>query len=279
MAKFSVPHSLFRCLALARAIHALPLAIALCFLLGGCATRPITNERPFAYPEDTFSYANELERHYGFGKDGEWGSWKKVPRPDYTLHCFVVARSAKQFFQNARFEKALPKLNQASYRKLIRKVVDTNPRSALKENQKIVIPGYANLREFSEDQESILKEECGGAWQSYLQRGHWRMVFPFSKENQEEEARRLLRKIQNNKEAPVVHIVRFPSLAVNHALLLFDAKDEDKTISFSVYDPNTPDRPTVLIFEKEKRTFRLPRNDYFIGGELDVYEVYSSALK
>ncbi|MBA4148355.1 MAG: hypothetical protein H0X66_09595 [Verrucomicrobia bacterium] len=279
MVKFSVQFSVFSFQALHRRVtrSILP-AIALILALGGCATQQVVNEQPFSFPQDTFAYANELERHYGFKEDGKWGSWKKTARPDYTLHCFVVARSAKQFFQHARFDESLPIADETTYRTLIRRVVNTNPRKTLPEEEKIIIPGYANLREFSGAHEQLLKEECGGAWQSYLQRGHWRMTFPFSKRNQEKEAARLIAKLRNN-HAPVVHIVRFPSLAVNHALLLFDAEENDRTISFSVYDPNTPDAPTVLTFDKAKRSFRLPRNDYFIGGELDVYEVYSSALK
>ena len=55
-----------------------------------------------------------------------------------------------------------------------------------------MIPGYENLRTFSEARESLLKETCGGQMQSYVQRGHWRMILPFARNGQEEEAEALL---------------------------------------------------------------------------------------
>ncbi|MFN7139719.1 MAG: hypothetical protein ACK4UN_10295 [Limisphaerales bacterium] len=252
--------------------------IIICGLQLGCATRQPGNDRPFSFPQDTFAYANELNWEYGFDESGKWSATKRDPKPDYTLHCFVVARSAKQFFQNARFVKALPKEDEEGNRRLIRRVVKSSPRKILPSNEKIIIPGYSNLREFSEENEELLKQECGGAWLSYLQRGNWRMVFPFSHRNQSTEAERLFRRIQDNN-APVVHIVRFPSLDVNHAILLFDAQENETAISFSVYDPNKPEKPTTLIFDRDTKNFYFPQNDYFIGGKVDVYEVYSSFVK
>src|SRR5690606_21314728 len=84
---------------------------------------------------------------------------------------------------------------------------------------KIPIPGYANLREFSVDREQLLKEECGGAWRSYFQRGNWRMILPFSRRHQERASDKLKNSLQNHGVA-AVHLVRFPQLTINHAVLL-----------------------------------------------------------
>lgn len=277
MAKLNIAVSLSTPL---RWVRLLLFSVAATFMLlsSGCATRQGANDQPFSFQENTFAYANELQRHYGFKENGEWGSWKKTPRPEYTLHCFVVARSAKQFFQFAQFDPGAPAVDDATYRRLIRRVVKTNPRKQLPESQKIVIPGYANLREFSAAREHLLKEECGGTWQSYVQRGHWRMLFPFSQAGQEKEAARLAQKIRNN-QAVVVHLVRFPSLEVNHAVLLFDVEENDQQMVFSVYDPNIPETPIVLVFDKAERSFYFPRNSYFFGGRINAYEVYGSTFK
>lgn len=253
----------------------LPVGLVLVLLAAtGCATRQPASVRAFEFPADTFAYANQLRWEYGFDDQGKWTATKREPTPDYTLHCFVVARSAKQFFQNAKFEPTAPKPDEQTRRRLIRQVVKTNPRKALSPEDKIVIPGYANLREFSADNERLLKEECGGAWQSYLQRGHWRMLLPFSRRGQAAEAEELAESVRRNGAA-VVHIVRFPSLAVNHAILLFDVADTENALEFAVYDPNKPEAPTALTFDRGTRTFSFPRNDYFIGGKVDVYEVYN----
>lgn len=245
-------------------------------LLHGCASTPSSAElphRPFIFDQDTFSYANELVWEYRFDEKGKWTSHPREPKPDYTHRCFVVARSAKQFFQSARFEAGRPKADTGTYRQLIQQVIAASPRQELSEGKKVVVPGYANLREFSEEHEALLKAECGGAWQSYFQRGHWRMIWPFTRRSQEKTARELVDLIKANGP-PVVHLVCFPSLKINHAVLLFAAGEGDSTIEFSAYDPNAPDRPTTLTYDRATRTFRFPTNFYFSGGRVDVYEIY-----
>ena len=234
-----------------------------------------SGSRRFSFEQDTFAYANELVWEYHFDDDGKWVHRSREPKSDYTHHCFVVARSAKQFFRNARFDPALPKADSATCRILIRKVVSTSPRKALPDEKKIVIPGYANLRAFSQEQEGHLKALCGGAWQSYFQRGHWRMIWPFSRHHQRQTAEQLAREIQNNAPT-VVHLVRFPSLTINHAVVLFDLKQTAERIEFAAYDPNSAERPATLTYDRARRSFFFPTNDYFPGGRVDVYEIYRS---
>jgi hypothetical protein len=200
--------------------------------------------------------------------------WRQ-PKPEYTLHCFVVARAARQFFGHARFDPMAPKARTETYRKLIRKVVRRNPRKISAPGKRVVIPGYANLREFSEAHEAALKAECGSAWESYFQRGHWRMLFPFSRRHQERMAEQLQVALAQHRP-PIVHVVRFPSLTINHALLIFDCEETGEAILFAAYDPNVPEQPTALRFDGNSRTFSLPANQYFHGGRVDVYEVYHS---
>ncbi|HET7624362.1 MAG TPA: hypothetical protein VFM25_03780 [Verrucomicrobiae bacterium] len=244
-------------------------------LFSGCVSRPFIGSRPFDFQKDTFAFANELVWEYHFDENGKWVHQRREPEPDYTHHCFVVARSARQFFQNAKFDPSLPMADDATYRKLIRKVVSVDPARALPDEKKIIIPGYADLREFSEARENDLKAECGGAWESYFQRGHWRMIFPFSRAHQAATAKRLVADLEQNRP-PVVHVVRFPQLTINHAILLFDAEETPTNIVFSVYDPNKPDSPKSLVFDRASRTFTFAGNDYWPGGRLDVYEVYRS---
>lgn len=256
------------------------LSLSFLLLFSGCATHPhrqLHGPRPFELQRDTFAYANELVWEYYHDAEGNWTSRKREPKPDYTHHCFVVARSVRQFFQHARFDASQPTADAETYRRLIRRVVSIDPRRSLSQPERIVIPGYANLREFSQEQEQLLKDECGGAWRSYFQRGHWRMVFPFTRRHQARAAEEFARDLHRNLP-PVVHVVRFPQLTINHALLIFDAEETEREIHFSAYDPNTPETPVSLTFDRASRTFYLPANDYFPGGRVDVYEIYRSLL-
>jgi hypothetical protein len=225
------------------------------------------------FERDTFAYANGLIWEYYYDEEGKWTHRPREPKPDYSHHCFVVVRAAKEFFLNARFDPQLPVTNAAAYRKLIHRVKRAGPRKELPEEKKIVIPGYANLREFSAAQSEILKAECGSFWQSYFQRGHWRMIWPFSRSGQEQVTEQLVDSINRNVP-PIVHVVCFPSLKINHALLLFRLTETEKEIQFAAYDPNSHEAATTLTYDRSTRTFSLPTNFYFPGGELNAYEIY-----
>jgi hypothetical protein len=247
--------------------------LLLACLLCGCASPQVRPARAFDFQQDTFAYENELMWEYQYDADGKWTTHPRVPKPDYSHHCFVLARAAVQFFYHARFDSNAPIADEATYRQLIRRVVSLNPRDKTPEAERIVIPGYANLREFTYAWEPLMKAECGGKWVSYVQRGHWRMIFPFSRKAQARMARQLQSELARQEPA-VVHVVRFPQLTINHAMVVFDVREDEKQIEFIAYDPNQPAKPTVIIYERGSRRFVLPANYYFPGGRVDVYQVY-----
>lgn len=242
---------------------------------GGCASAPRTGSpgRPFDFRADTFSYSNQLVWEYRLDPaTGKTVTSKHEPPPEYSHHCFVVARAAKQFFNHARFDPAAPKAT--NYVPLVRKVLARSARSEWADNEKIVIPGYANLRGFSQDQMKLLQHECGGAWQSYFQRGHWRMIFPFSDRHQQRTATELATAI-NEHRPQIVHVLRFPSLGINHAMLIYGVERASGETRFLAYDPNNADSPTALTFHETDRRFTLPANHYFPrGGTVSVYRVF-----
>lgn len=252
-------------------------ALFLVLFVSGCAAtqgRGSIQYSPFYFEQDALSYPNELSRAYGYDEQGRWYSRRLNPKPEYTHHCFVVARSAKQFFLHARFDPDLPPADDVTYRQKIRRVTRSSPRYGRCEDNRIVIPGYANLREFSREKEDLMKQESGGAWRSYWQRGHFRMILPFSRRHQERTAESLITSLET-VGVTVVHLVQFPRLQINHAAVVFDAEKEDNKIRFDVYDPNVSEEPTFLIYDRFKRRFKFPPNTYFPGGYVNVLEVYS----
>jgi hypothetical protein len=248
--------------------------------LGACHGEALPERQPpeairssFDFQRDTFAFANETVFEYNIPPS------KGAPKPrheansDYTLHCFVMARSARQFFQHARFDPTQRKVTDAAYAELVRRIVATDPREDRPNEPAIVIPGYPNLRAFSAARGQVLKEQLGGAWQSFLQRGNWRIMLPFPAEQQQATAAELVESLQQNRP-PVVHVVTH-SLSINHAVLLFGAVLHRETISFAMYDPNDPRAPRALEFNRRTGTFRFPTTAYFRGGPVDVYEVYT----
>ncbi len=258
--------------------------------------------RRFDFDSDTFAFANELIWEYQFDTaTGKTTFRQRKPKPNYTHRCFVLTRAARQFLYHARFDTSSllperelsqlaappknpplriednprPTTDDETYRRLTREVVSRNPRTPCPPEKQIAIPGFASLREFSTAREPLLKAECGGAWHSYVLRSHWRMIFPISRAHQELTAARLLPALRRNF-SPIIHLVRFPSLTINHGMILFDAAETATGVVFSAYDPNDPARPARLTFDRATRTFFLPQNRYWAGGELNVIEIYRS---
>ena len=140
-----------------------------------------------------------------------------------------------------------------------------------------MIPGYASLRQFSQAREALLKSECGGAWRSYVLRSHWRMLLPISRAHQTRTAAQLVAALRQN-ESPIIHLVLFPQLTINHGMVLFEALETGDAIRFQAYDPNDPEKPTLVSFDLATQTFCLPANRYWAGGKLDVIEIYRGWL-
>jgi len=229
--------------------------------------------RQFDFSRDTFAYRNELMWEYLVDeKTGQVTTRKNDPPPTYAHRCFVVVRSARQFLFHARFAPEKPTISDAEYAARIRQVVKRAPWERSSESQRIEIPGFAGLREFSQAQARVLKENCGAMWQSYINRKHWRMLVPFSRRGQAMESERLMSRLDF---APILHVVRFPQLTINHAVMAFDAERTTDGITFQIYDPNLPEAPGTLTFSKRDNTFYLPRTIYWAGGRVDVYETYT----
>jgi len=250
--------------------------LALALLCGCVGSKPRADAfpRPFVFGQDTLAYSNELYWVYKVEPEtGRTTHEQREPKPTYALHCVPVALAARLFFQHARFETNLPPPDAAIAGALVRQVLRRSPRPEVGEAERVIIPGYANLRDFSAAHEQHLKAESGNSWNSYFQRGNWRMIFPFLRRYQEKTARRLLESIRRNRP-PVVHLGDFPALHINHAVVLFDARESDKEIEFSVYDPNDSSKPHKLTFDRAARRFYFPANFYFAGGHVNVYEIF-----
>jgi hypothetical protein len=234
-----------------------------------------TGVRRFDFARDSFAFANELLWEYRFDvATGKTTFRKREPKPGYSLRCFVLTRVARQFLYHARFDANQKIAGDEVCRQLIREIISRNPRMPCEPKNQIVIPGFASLREFSAAREKLLKAGCGGAWRSYFLRSHWRMVFPISRAHQNRTAENLFAAIQSNF-SPIIHLVKFPSLTINHGMILFDVAEIEGGLEFSAYDPNNPDKPVRLEFDRAAEKFFLPANSYWAGGELNIIEIYS----
>ena len=234
--------------------------------------------RSFRFERDTFIFANELVWQYRFDPaTGAMSVSPSDPPPVYTHRCFVMVRSARQFFYHARFDPGRPAVDAETYRQLVRRVVSRSPRRASAESDRVVIPGYTGLRAFSQAHEPLLKAECGGPWQSYFVRSHWRMVFMIPAWHQERMAGQLAQRVREGA-APTVHLFRFPRITINHGLVLFGLSESERDLQFEAYDPNLPAHPVKLIYDRAARRFNFPPTSYWAGGRVKVVEIFRGGL-
>lgn len=246
-------------------------------LAGACASSPPVESRPqaerFRFPEDSFAYVNELVWSYSFDEDGRLQSVGRETPTEFGQRCAVMVRAARQFHVHARFAPERPRVARDAYAELIDRVLGRDPRRKRPADERIVIPGFANVRAFSRAHEDLFKRAVGGPWRSYLQKGNWRMIWPFHRGHQQETAEELLAQVRRG-EPPIVHVVRFPVITINHTVLVFDAEETAEEIHFAFYDPNQKERALRLRYDRALRTFHFPATPYFGGGPVRVYEIY-----
>ena len=230
--------------------------------------------RRFQFERDTFAFPHELVWKYQFDPaTGAMTTHQADPPPTYYHRCFVLVRATRLFFDYARFVPEQPPADAETYRKLVRQIISRNPRRAGAESERVVIPGYDGLRSFSQAHEAVLKAECGAPWESYFLRSHWRMIFRVSGRFQEKMAEKLKRSVSHRGVA-LVHLFRFPRITINHGIVLYRFADSARDIEFEAYDPNIPEHPVTLVYEKQRRVFTFAPNIYWGGGVLSVMEIF-----
>ncbi len=228
----------------------------------------------FQFERDTFAFAHELVWKYHFDPaTGAMTTYKAGPPPTYYHRCFVLVRATRLFFDHARFAPELPPVDPETYRKLVHEIIARSPRRTCAETERIVIPGYNGLRAFSQAHEALLKATCGAAWESYFLRSHWRMIFRVSGRFQEKMAGKLKRSLAR-RSVSLVHLFRFPRITINHGIVLYRYAETGENIEFMAYDPNIPEHPVTLVYDKKRRVFTFAPNIYWGGGVLSVLEIF-----
>ncbi|HJO24887.1 MAG: hypothetical protein QF890_14695 [Myxococcota bacterium] len=248
--------------------------LALALGVAGCAAPRLTEPGPaFVFPEETFSFANELVSDYEPDPDGRLRMVPRSVSTQYRQNCVAMSRATRLIHAHARFDPGLPRAGEATYRELFEILMSRDPRKKRPVADRIVIPGYPNLYAFSRDEETLLKAVIGSRWGAYFQRGNWRMILPFTRSQQSGMAERLLASLHRG-EPPVVHVVRFPAIDINHTVFVYGAEETPDEIWFDFYDPNYPDVRRRMRYDRVRKTFEYPESDFFAGGPVRAYEVY-----
>jgi len=235
----------------------------------------------FRFDRDTIAFANQTVFEYHEGHPSlRKGSATRLDA--YKRHCFVLCRTAMQFKKFARFEPRSAPLDDTSLAARIRAVTHRAPwAEPLPEDQRIVFPGYKDLREMSKARREFLQENIGHGWPSYFRISNARMIFQQSAGYQEETHARLNAALARGQFF-VGFLTTYPRLSINHSVLVYQRKSVSPNPGverYFVYDPNHPESPRELTWSARTRAFSYQKDWDFIGGFVRIYQVYGKWLQ
>jgi hypothetical protein len=233
----------------------------------------------FDYHRDTLSFANWTVFSY---ENGHIVSHKNQFGHHYSRRCFVMTRTVEQFYKFARFEPNAPRLNEKELQKRIRAITRRPPwHNALPPEQRIVIPGYHNLRELSAANTQLMQRNIGLGWVVYLRPGNVRMFYLHNKNYQAKMHEQLEQDLARH-EFFIAYLSDFPILHINHSVLVYKhsrPRSPDGSDHYLVYDPNHPDGPRHLEWHAATREFSYEKDQEFAGGFTRVFQVYGKAFQ
>jgi hypothetical protein len=235
----------------------------------------------FRFDRDTFDFANQTVFEYHEGH----ASLRKpstVRRDAYKRHCFVLCRTAMQFKKFARFDPHGTPLDDVTLASRIRAVTHREPwEEPLPERERIVFPGYKDLREMSKARRELVQKSIGHGWPSYFRISNMRMIFQESASYQEDTHARLDAALAHGKLF-VAFLTTYPSFSINHSVLIYKLKSFSPNPGverYLVYDPNHPESPRELTWSPHTRSFSYQKDWDFVGGFVRVYQVFGKPLQ
>ena len=229
----------------------------------------------FTIERDTFAFSNDTVLRYGLDEGGRLHISRRDKPVEFGHRCFVLARGVLQFHHFVRFDAEAPKVSREEYRRLVLRIF-RRPVWAPSLRERIVIPGYHNLHDFSRAYEGLLKETLGNWIPSYLRVGNWRMAWPFPRCGQAAAARWLIRSMEGG-EPRALYLARFPHM--NHVVVAYRMQRKaNGDLRFTVYDPNYPNESSWVDYHPRTRSFSFQKRWYFPGGRVNLFRVFISPI-
>ncbi len=252
-------------------------------LLGSEQAAAAKDGPEFNFARDTFAFPNQtvFDYHEGIPYERASSPGKNEPTP-YTWRCFVMSRGVEQFKKFARFEPKQPPPDDTELAHRLRIISHQHPwAEPWSADRRVVISGYKDLRELSKKRTRVVQENIGLGWPTWLRVGNWRMFGTHSRGYQAIEHAELEDALSRG-DFFVAYLSTFPSLSINHAVLVYThrapGRDKDK-VRYAVYDPNHPEKPRELDYSLGKCEFSFEKDWDFVGGFVRVYHVYGRALQ
>lgn len=252
-----------------------PAVIVLALLAVACASAP--EPRPataapdaasvpaFSFQTDTFAFRNEI-RSRNPGVKGL-----------YANYCFVLARGLRQFHQFARFDPAAPRVSSAEYERLVRKVAALAPwRAPLPPDDRIVIPGFRNLRELSAAEEPAVKAGLGGPFWTWVHWTNWRVTYQNLPAGHQAAVLDTVRAELAAGRLVQLLVTNWPKPELNHTVVAYAYRTHADGVELDVWDPNEPHESGLVTFERARERFFATRVYDTEPGPIRAFRMYYS---
>ena len=227
---------------------------------------------PLRYPDDTFAFKNETVWNY-VGGSPEKETREKSNR-QYTQRCFVMSRSVVQFWKFARFDPTLKPLSEKALGERIREVTKRPVwKPILAAKDRVVIPGYPDLHAASAAMPNAFQENIGLGWPFYFRAGNMSITFWVSRAMEDRLNSEIYHDLQMNTPT-ALWVYRFPSLKMNHIVVVYQGRKDAAGYHYRVYDPNYRDRYSNFDYDPKTRTFSYQTVYFFKGGPVTVRSIY-----
>lgn len=239
-----------------------------------------TTASGFRFNQDTLGFTNSTVFAYAGGQKSLRKEEAEKERP-YTRRCFVMSRTALQFYKFARFDPRSAPLDDKALAARLRLIASQPPwYPALSPNERIVFPGYANLRALSKAHAETFQENIGLGWPTYARIGNFRMFFRRDDDRYQERTHENLNAALARGEFFVAYLSDYPHFRINHAVLVYarkPARQPGGIERYLAYDPNHADAPRELKWSPTMKIFNYEKDEEFVGGFTRVYQVYGKA--
>jgi hypothetical protein len=220
----------------------------------------------FSFGSDTFAFPNLVRAHHPDDEDL------------YANYCFVLARGLRQFRAFARFDPDAPRLSPEAYADRVREIAGRPPcEPAARADERIVIPGYVSLREFSRAEESAVKAGLGGRLWTVLHWTNWRVTMPVTRAHQAGVAREILDELAAGRLVQLL-VTNWPKHELNHTVVAYAYQAVPAGVELVVWDPNEPDRPGAITFDTTSGRFLATRLFDTDPGVIRAFRMYYSWL-
>ena len=233
--------------------------------------------RPFAYPGDTFAFKNETKWNYVGGTPQ--AETRDQTQREYTGRCMVLARASVQFWKFARFDPGSAPLPPDELAHRIREVCSRSVwLPALAPPDRIVIPGYANLREASVKMAPVFQANIGFGWPFYFRAGNIVIATWVTRALEDRLNGEIYHDLQM-RTPTIIWAYRFPSLKMNHVVVVYSCRRDAGGYHYLVYDTNYRDACKHLDYDPKTRTFSYEPVYYFKGGPVTVRSIYRGLVQ